>query len=147
VFNVIKKPMKNVCFATTYILVIFASFHACKKTNHALISGRWKKVFYAIDTNGNGSLDSNEKIYPNAYASNELVIFSDNGKGQVIYKDSVIEVFLWKLKNNNTYLEVTDTGYSKHIVSYQHVDVLTSTTMILSDTSSMSKVWDVFVKQ
>ena len=137
-------------FAIICFFFLF-SFGACKKSAHNSvqhddITGKWRKTRSAIDTNGNGIIDNNELLAPDTYDSTHILIFNNDGTGEITYMNTNVATFSWSLENNNTYLKIYYAG-SITGLTYQHLDTLTYAAMTLRDTTGMSIVWSLYTKQ
>lgn len=123
---------------------------ACKKSSktsiqHNDITGKWRKTRIAVDTNGNRLIDNLELLSVSAYDSTHILVFNNDGSGQITYMNTNVGAFSWSLENNNTYLKIVYAGLSSAIE--QHIDTLTADAMTLRDTTGISVIWNLFTKQ
>ena len=104
--------------------------------------GNWKNTMNVSDSNGNHILDIHDArdTINNPY----IIQYNTNGTGAYLLNGTSAGTFTWQLLNNNTYLKISATGYPDAV---QHIDSLTSTTLILRDTTGISWIWQVFTKQ
>ncbi len=127
---------------------------SCKKSSsgsNSPIVGKWKITQDATDTNNNGVLDAGEKYTD---SSNSIITFNSNNTGistESFGTATLSANFSWALTNNNTALRIisTDNTVTPAIMdtSYSIVDAITSTTLIVRDTSSSPIQWTIFTKQ
>ncbi len=111
---------------------------SCKKndppTRSQMLIGTWQVTGLYQDYNNNGIADSDE-IVQDTMLSHEWFSFYANGRMSVAYYSN-FNGYRWVLASNNTYLHLMDTfSFSNN---YYHIDTLTSTTLVLKDTTGAS---------
>ncbi len=142
-----KSKLACVCCAGLLIVLGVACSKSSKTSvQNSNITGKWRKTWTVIDTNGNGLMDNTEYQSVNSYDSTHYLVFNSNWTGQITYLSASIATFSWTLENSNTYLRIVYSGPGVMAIP-RHLDTLTATTMVLRDTTGISIVWDVFTKQ
>lgn len=123
----------------------FVSLCAChKKANDHVrenLVGRWRATENARDDNGNGKLDEGESFPDRLYAENNLVFTSD-GEVNLINNNMINGRKQWELMFDNTYLRIIEPAYATDY----HIDKITSSKLVLKDTSGRHTSWYIFEK-
>ena len=114
---------------------------SCKKNNDApsrsqMLIGTWQVTRLYEDNNNNGVADSDE-IVQDTTLSHEWFSFYTNGKLIVAYYTNLTD-YKWGLAGNNTYIDIIDSFTFSNANTYYHIDTLTSTTLVLKDTTGAS---------
>ena len=129
-------------------VAIFA-FASCKKKSSASVSsnlqGTWRATYDAVDANGNGVLDANEKVTDTTTAKFKMTINSNNTL-VIYYMDTAIDQQSWTLQNGDTYIKFLDTAAGS-TPTYQHIDNISSSSMTLKDTTGGIVSWTIYAKQ
>jgi hypothetical protein len=123
---------------------------SCKKSSsspsvQSEIVGTWVASKDAVDLNGNGVMEANE-IYADTSFPGATLVFSSSGTFSDVFMGIPLVTGSWKLVNNNTYLETSDTLYGGS-TDYQHIDNLTTTSLTLRDTTGGQTSWTILTKK
>ena len=103
--------------------------------------GKWKATENARDDNGNGKLDDGESFPDLLYAENNLV-FDADGTLTLVNSSALRGRKKWELLHGDSYLRVTEPAYSTDY----HIDRISSSSLVLKDTSNGRISWLMFAK-
>jgi len=126
------------------LVITFVSCRGGSDVRDKLI-GKWRPIKSVEDFNGNGRIDPND-LYKDPPLDDFFVTFNANGTVIVIYMNDTSEQ-TWSLERNNTYLKMISTSGGNAGMIYEHIDSLTSTSIILKDTSGDLIRWNIWRKQ
>ncbi len=124
------------------------AFTSCKKKHttspQSNLIGTWKPYINVADANGNGKWDANDAV--DSLKSPYNLQFVSGGAGFLMLPGTSTSIgnFSWEFLSSNTYLKVT---YPSSGSTTQHIDSLSTSLLVLRDTTGISTVWQVFTKQ
>ena len=92
-------------------------------------------------------MDSYEIIPIDSVTAKSTVIYKADGTGAKMFGSLVIDEFTWELTENNTILKTVFPNAWGADTDLQHIDKITSSSMVLKDVSGGSVFWLIYVKQ
>jgi len=127
------------------LCVLFLMASACRKekSNHVKenLLGKWKATENGRDVNANGKLDDGESFPDIVYVGND-VVFDADGMLTLVNNNALMGRKTWELLHGDSYLRITEPAYATDY----HIDAITSSSLILKDTSNGRISWYMFAK-
>jgi hypothetical protein len=128
---------------------------SCKKSKSSTpadnLPGTWKLTKEYADYNNNGVMDANEMISDTLVSNTNVVyVFAASGTYSTSIQGVVVNNGNWKLIDNNTYMQFTDTTALGVNNFYDHVESVSSTSLEVKDTlhaASGGTTWLYFTRQ